>query len=136
MDAVVGKDEVDVLIAASRVNASSRAIGKEETLSPRLLGSSTGLKFYAAPIPWINARFLSASYGSGMLRPFLKGIAKDVGDEQYAKNFSRMVGGVLGGRTGLMALANQSRNDPEFSDQMQRLMADIAARQEAEAQEE
>jgi polyhydroxyalkanoate synthesis regulator phasin len=132
MDAVVGKDTVDEFIAASRVQAASRPIGKAESLELRGLTSATGVKVYAAPFQYIGNKILATAYGSNNLRPFLRGLSKDIGDEAYQRNASRMLKGIIGTRMGLQAAAIQGRNDPDFQEQMQIILAEAQA--EAEQQ--
>ena len=132
MDAVVGKDTVDEFIAASRVQAASRPIGKAESLELRGLTSATGVKVYAAPFQYIGNKILATAYGSNNLRPFLRGLSKDIGDEAYQKNANRMLKGIIGTRMGLQAAAIQGRNDPDFQEQMQIILAEAQA--EAEQQ--
>ena len=132
MDAVVGKDTVDEFIAASRVQAASRPIGKVESLEARGLTSSTGIKVYASPFQYIGNKLLATAYGSNNLRPFLRGLSKDIGDEAYQKNANRMLKGIIGTRMGLQSAAIQGRNDPDFQEQMQIILAEAQA--EAEQQ--
>jgi len=132
MDAVVGKDTVDEFIAASRVQAANRPIGKAESLELRGLTSATGVKVYAAPFQYIGNKMLATAYGSNNLRPFLRGLSKDIGDEAYQKNANHMLKGIIGTRMGLQAAAIQGRNDPDFQEQMQIILAEAQA--EAEQQ--
>jgi hypothetical protein len=130
MDAVVGKDTVDEFIAASRVQAANRPIGKVESLEARGLTSATGIKVYASPFQYIGNKMLAAAYGSNNLRPFLRGLSKDIGDEAYQKNATRMLKGIIGTRTGLQAAAIQGRNDPDFQEQMQIILSEAQAQAE------
>jgi len=130
MDAVVGKDTVDEFIAASRVQAANRPIGKVESLEARGLTSATGIKIYASPFQYIGNKMLAAAYGSNNLRPFLRGLSKDIGDEAYQKNATRMLKGIIGTRTGLQAAAIQGRNDPDFQEQMQIILSEAQAQAE------
>ena len=130
MDAVVGKDTVDEFIAASRVQAASRPIGKVESLEARGLTSSTGIKVYASPFQYIGNKLLATAYGSNNLRPFLRGLSKDIGDEAYQKNANRMLKGIIGTRMGLQSAAIQGRNDPDFQEQMQIILAEAQAEAE------
>ena len=130
MDAVVGKDTVDEFIAASRVQAANRPIGKIERLEARAVTSATGAKIYAAPFQYIGNKILAAAYGSNNLRPFLRGLSKDIGDEAYQKNATRMLKGIIGTRTGLQAAAIQGRNDPDFQEQMQIILSEAQAQAE------
>lgn len=132
MDAVVGKDTVDEFIAASRVQAANRPIGEAESLGARGLASSTGIKVYASPFQYIGNKLLATAYGSNNLRPFLRGLSKDIGDEAYQKNANRMLKGIIGTRMGLQSAAIQGRNDPDFQEQMQIILAEAQA--EAEQQ--
>lgn len=132
MDAVVGKDTVDEFIAASRVQAANRPIGKVESLETRGLTSATGIKIYASPFQYIGNKILAVAYGSNNLRPFLRGLSKDIGDEAYQKNANRMLKGIIGTRMGLQSSAIQGRNDPDFQEQMQIILAEAQA--EAEQQ--
>ncbi len=134
MDAVVGKDTVDEFIAASRVQAANRPIGKVESLEARGLTSATGIKVYASPFQYIGNKVLAAAYGSNNLRPFLRGLSKDIGDEAYQRNATRMMKGIIGTRTGLQAAAIQGRNDPDFQEQMQIILSEAQAQAEAEQQ--
>ena len=134
MDAVVGKDTVDEFIAASRVQAANRPIGKVESLEARGLTSATGIKVYASPFQYIGNKVLAAAYGSNNLRPFLRGLSKDIGDEAYQRNATRMLKGIIGTRTGLQAAAIQGRNDPDFQEQMQIILSEAQAQAEAEQQ--
>jgi len=134
MDAVVGKDTVDEFIAASRVQAANRPIGKVESLEARGVTSATGMKIYAAPFQYIGNKILATAYGSNNLRPFLRGLSKDIGDEAYQRNANRMLKGIIGTRTGLQAAAIQGRNDPDFQEQMQIILSEAQAQAEAEQQ--
>lgn len=134
MDAVVGKDTVDEFIAASRVQAANRPIGKVESLEARGVTSATGMKIYAAPFQYIGNKMLATAYGSNNLRPFLRGLSKDIGDEAYQRNANRMLKGIIGTRTGLQAAAIQGRNDPDFQEQMQIILSEAQAQAEAEQQ--
>ncbi len=134
MDAVVGKDTVDEFIAASRVQAANRPIGKVESFEARGLTSATGIKVYASPFQYIGNKVLAAAYGSNNLRPFLRGLSKDIGDEAYQRNATRMLKGIIGTRTGLQAAAIQGRNDPDFQEQMQIILSEAQAQAEAEQQ--
>jgi len=134
MDAVVGKDAVDEFIAASRVQAANRPIGEAESLQTRFVTSATGIKVYGTPFQYISSRVLAAAYGSNNLRPFLRGLSKDIGDEAYQRNATRMMKGIIGTRTGLQAAAIQGRNDPDFQEQMQIILAEAQAQAEAEQQ--
>ena len=130
MDAVVGKDTVDEFIAASRVQAANRPIGEAESLGARGLASSTGIKVYASPFQYIGNKLLATAYGSNNLRPFLRGLSKDIGDEAYQKNAKRMLKGIIGTRMGLQSAAIQGRNDPDFQEQMQIILAEAQAEAE------
>jgi hypothetical protein len=130
MDAVVGKDTVDEFIAASRVQAANRPIGEVERLEARAVTSATGAKIYAAPFQYIGNKILAAAYGSNNLRPLLRGLSKDIGDEAYQKNATRMLKGIIGTRTGLQAAAIQGRNDPDFQEQMQIILSEAQAQAE------
>jgi hypothetical protein len=135
MDAVVGKDTVDEFIAASRVQAANRPIGKAESVEARGLASQEGkVKIYAAPFQYIGNKILATAYGSNNLRPFLRGLSKDIGDEAYQRNANRMLKGIIGTRTGLQAAAIQGRNDPDFQEQMQIILSEAQAQAEAEQQ--
>lgn len=135
MDAVVGKDTVDEFIAASRVQAANRPIGKVESPEGRVMLSGTGAKGYISNlIGYLNNKTLAAAYGSNNLRPFLRGLSKDIGDEAYQRNATRMLKGIIGTRTGLQAAAIQGRNDPDFQEQMQIILSEAQAQAEAEQQ--
>lgn len=131
MDAVVGKDTVDEFIAASRVQAANRPIGKTESPEGRVMLSGTGAKGYISnAIGYLNNKILAAAYGSNNLRPLLRGLSKDIGDEAYQKNATRMLKGIIGTRTGLQAAAIQGRNDPDFQEQMQIILSEAQAQAE------
>ena len=133
MDAVVGKDTVDEFIAASRVQAANRPIGKAESPEGRVMLSGTGAKGYVSnAIGYAKNKMLATAYGSNNLRPFLRGLSKDIGDEAYQKNANRMLKGIIGTRMGLQSAAIQGRNDPDFQEQMQIILAEAQA--EAEQQ--
>jgi hypothetical protein len=131
MDAVVGKDTVDEFIAASRVQAANRPIGKAESPEGRVMLSGTGAKGYVSnAIGYAKNKMLATAYGSNNLRPFLRGLSKDIGDEAYQKNAKRMLKGIIGTRMGLQSAAIQGRNDPDFQEQMQIILAEAQAQAE------
>ncbi len=93
--------------------------------------SQTGAKGYVSnAIGYLNNKMLAAAYGSNNLRPFLRGLSKDIGDEAYQKNATRMLKGIIGTRTGIQAAAIQGRNDPDFQEQMQIILSEAQAQAE------
>jgi len=136
LDAITGSPKLaDQIIAASRVQAANRPIGKEEALELRLLVSGTGGKVYTEAA-YFGHKLIAAAYGANMLEPFLRRMSKDIGDEAYQQNVQRMMKGLATTRVGINAAAQQAKNDPDFSNQFQTIMAEIEAQNKEEQQNE
>lgn len=119
VDKILGKDDMDVFIAASKVQAANKPMGKVERLEVRGVTTGADVKWYASPLKFLNNATLAMAYGSNKLRPFLSGIHKNIGDEAYQKNAKRLLKGVISTRSGLQAAVEQGKNDPDFQEQMQ-----------------
>jgi hypothetical protein len=126
MDAVTGSKEMaDELIAFSRVAESNRLLGKEEFLEMRGMVSGTGAKFYTAPFEYAGHKILATAYGSNKLKPLLRQMRKNIGEEGEQKAMQDMVRGIVTTRTGIQAAMQQAQNDPEFSEQFQNIMLKV-----------
>ena len=126
MDAVTGtKEMADELIAFSRVAESNRLLGSAEAIELRGMASATGVKVYSAPFEYVGHKMLATLYGSNKLRPFLRTMRKNVGEEAQQKAMQEMIRGVVTTRTGIQAAMQQSQNDPEFSEQFQTIMLKV-----------
>lgn len=126
MDAVTGSKEMaDELIAFSRVAESNRLLGKEEFLEMRGMVSRTGPKFYTAPFEYAGHKILATAYGSNKLKPLLRQMRKNIGEEGEQKAMQDMVRGIVTTRTGIQAAMQQAQNDPEFSEQFQNIMLKV-----------
>ena len=55
---------------------------------------------------------------------------KNIGDEQYQRNLQRMVNGVIGTRLGVQALSHQSRNDPQFAEDVNAFLGEISVQED------
>ena len=119
VDKILGKDDMDVFIAASKVQAANKPMGKVENLEVRGVTTGADVKWYASPVKYLNNKTLAMAYGSNQLRPLLSGIYKNIGDEAYQKNAKRLLKGVISTRSGLQAAVEQGKNDPDFQEQMQ-----------------
>jgi len=119
VDKILGKDDMDVFIAASKVQAANKPMGKVESLEVRGVTTGADVKWYASPVKYLNNKTLAMAYGSNQLRPLLSGIYKNIGDEAYQKNAKRLLKGVISTRSGLQAAVEQGKNDPDFQEQMQ-----------------
>jgi hypothetical protein len=125
LDAVTGSQNLaDELIAASRKQAAVRPIKSTEEVPIRMLASETGLKVYTSPISYIHHSVLAAAYGANSLRPLLRTLAKDVGDEAYNKSLKKMMKGIIGGQEGIRAAAHTSRNDADSSEAMDAILSE------------
>lgn len=119
VDKILGKDDMDVFIAASKVQAANKPMGKVANLEVRGVTTGADVKWYASPVKYLNNKTLAMAYGSNQLRPLLSGIYKNIGDEAYQKNAKRLLKGVISTRSGLQAAVEQGKNDPDFQEQMQ-----------------
>lgn len=119
VDKILGKDDMDVFIAASKVQAANKPMGKVENLEVRGVTTGADVKWYASPVKYLTNNTLAMAYGSNQLRPLLSGIYKNIGDEAYQKNAKRLLKGVISTRSGLQAAVEQGKNDPDFQEQMQ-----------------
>jgi hypothetical protein len=133
MDRVLGKSTTDTLIAASRLNASVQPIKVGSALAVKATVTGQGLVGYVGRVnQWAKDRTLASLYGAGKMREALaRGIMmRDIGmrQEQQAAEFIGKA--IVGSRLGLMSAAEQSRNDPAFSEQIQSALAELAQEQE------
>ena len=118
MDKVVGKETMDEFIAASKIIEANTPLTKIETEAIGIHGvySPTGAKWYATnPLGYLNNKVIATAYGSNNLRPLLRYISKNIGDEKYNQNFNNIMRKVTMTRPGIQSIIEQSKDDPQFT---------------------
>ena len=118
MDKVVGKETMDEFIAASKMIEANTPLTRIETEAIGIHGvySPTGAKWYATnPFGYLNNKVIATAYGSNNLRPLLRYISKNIGDEKYTQNFNDIMRKVTMTRPGIQSVIEQSKNDPQFT---------------------
>lgn len=129
---VIGPEKTKTVYATARAMSVYSPIKGSETSPFRFVSKAEDLttSAYIANLPqrtW--HRVLAAAHGSGKLDGYLKAISKDIGPEALERNNQLLVQGMLGTRLGLKAYAEQSRNDPEFSEDLAIMLNDVAKKQ-------
>jgi hypothetical protein len=118
MDKVVGKETMDEFIAASKIIEANTPLTRIETEAIGIHGvySPTGAKWYATnPLGYLNNKVIATAYGSNNLRPLLRYISKNIGDEKYTQNFNNIMRKVTMTRPGIQSVIEQSKDDPQFT---------------------
>lgn len=128
---VIGPEKTKLVYSTARAMSVYSPIKGSETSPLRFVQKPTGeTSTYIANLPqraW--HRILAAAHGSGKLDGYLKAISKDIGAEALERNNQLLVSGMLGSRLGLKAYAEQSRNDPEFSEELAVMLNEVAKKQ-------
>lgn len=109
--------------AANHIAANKVTKGDVSEVNARLLVNRSGFVPWITSRPgWVSNRIYAAMHDSDSLLPLLKLSQKTVSPEQYNSNMKKAIIGLVGTRRGLESLANQSRNDPGFAAESQKII--------------
>lgn len=109
--------------AANHIAANKITKSEVSEVNAKILASRSGITPWVVSRPgWVSNRIYAAMHDNDSLIPLLKLSQKTVSPEQYNANMKKAIIGLVGTRRGLESLANQSRNDPEFAAESQKII--------------
>ena len=130
MKEVLGETRTKEILSANDLLKEASTFGARETagIQPRFSATGQGIQFYIVGDVLRNSRnrLLSWAYGSDKLVPLMNLLTRDVGDEQAEKGFLKVLVPMLTSQKGLLALAREAQQDPEFALQAERLMSELS----------
>lgn len=138
IDIITGShDAVDTVLAGARVQAAFKPrVGGDQDVSARFLVNPKGVQAYLANLPAsLKHRTTAAMHGAGMLRDILKFSQQNLGDAEYIAGLNTIIRTMVLTGTGRKALAEQSRNDPEFKDYVGGIIQAMAEEEDLRKQE-
>ena len=121
---VMGEDFLAQFKAAANHIAANKVTKSEiSEVNAKLLINRSGFVPWITSRPgWVSDRILAAMHDNDSLLPLLRLYQKNVTPEQLNSNMKKAIVGLVATRRGLESLANQSRNDPEFAAESQKII--------------
>ena len=118
METVLGKKKATEIIAANQVLEAASALRKSATqdIRPRFIFSPGNIAgyFVGDVMGSVRNRIMGWAYGTDALIPLMKLLNKKVSQEEFEKNFSKVIALMFSSEKGIQALARESDADPNF----------------------
>ena len=118
MEAVLGKKQASEIIAANQVLDAGSALSKATApdVKPRFIFSPTNIAGYFVGdiMGGVRHRIMGWAYGTDSLVPLMKLMGKKVSQEDFEKNFAKIIAPMLSSEKGIQAMARESDSDPNF----------------------
>ena len=120
MEAVLGKKQASEIIAANQVLDAGSALSKATApdVKPRFIFSPTNIAGYFVGdiMGGVRHRIMGWAYGTESLVPLMKLMGKKVSQEDFEKNFAKIIAPMLASEKGIRAMARESDSDPNFQE--------------------
>jgi len=118
MEAVLGKKKATEIISANQVLDAASAVRKSATqdIKPRFIFSPGNIAgyFVGDVMGSVRNRIMGWAYGTDALIPLMKLLNKKVSQEEFEKNFSKVISLMFSSEKGIQALAREGDADPNF----------------------
>ena len=120
MESVLGKKQASEIIAANQVLDVGSALRKSTApdIKPRFIFSPGNIAgyFVGDVMGAVRNRIMGWAYGTDALLPLMKLLNKKVSQEEFEKNFSKIISLMLASERGIQALSRESDADPNFQE--------------------
>jgi hypothetical protein len=118
MESVLGKKQTSEIIAANQVLDAGSALRKSTApdVKPRFIFSPGNIAgyFVGDVMGAVRNRIMGWAYGTDALIPLMKLLNKKVSQEEFEKNFAKIISLMLSSERGIQALAREGDADPNF----------------------
>lgn len=118
--AVLGKDMAEEILAANKLLDAGSALSKGTApdIKPRFIFSPNAIAGYFVGdiMGSVRHRIMGWAYGTESLIPLMKLMSKKVSQEEFEKNFAKIIAPMLASEKGIQAMARESESDPNFQE--------------------
>jgi len=120
MESVLGKTQTAEILAANQVLDAGSALSKATApdIKPRFIFSPTNIAGYFVGdiMGGVRHRIMGWAYGTESMIPLMKLLGKKVSQEDFEKNFSKIIAPMLASEKGIQAMAREGDSDPNFQE--------------------
>jgi hypothetical protein len=120
METVLGKQTTSEILAANQVLDAGSALSKSTApdIKPRFIFSPTNIAGYFVGdiMGSVRNRIMGWAYGTESLVPLMKLMGKKVSQEDFEKNFAKIIAPMLASEKGIQAMAREGDSDPNFQE--------------------